>query len=385
VTGHTTLRGRPLVRCFSWDDSWPPRAFNFVTKEPPQIFGLSTVRLSNTIFQGRCKRSYVTGRIIFGEEQPIQNDTDVGVVDLYLRQKKAIPTKDNPDGRQAAFSYNLDNCERDRYLLKPVPLVYRTWMADGMFKEACKEDARTTHQEIAIKSLTQKCNDSPDTFFRQSPVKIWAFLLFPAQFLNQLGMVILVLALFPALIAIGYNCNDHRYFKYERLISLIPRYVVYFFAVQIALNFPQLIADREYLRLVGILCFFALVLYDVAIDAVSMMSFYMDTHFVLKGDLGEGILVCSKKQLNITGKDATHSRIRQLVPTVKDPTLILLLEGLICELQPINPSEWGNARINKQMLRLVSRPVFNHGNPVFNPSGKEVKLVGMGRQYELDG
>ena len=45
------------VRLFSQDDTWPPRAYNFVTKEPPQIFGLSTVRLSNTVFQGRCKRS----------------------------------------------------------------------------------------------------------------------------------------------------------------------------------------------------------------------------------------------------------------------------------------------------------------------------------------
>jgi hypothetical protein len=386
VTGRTALRGKPIVRLFSQDDTWPPRAYNFVTKEPPQIFGLSTVRLSNTVFQGRCKRSYITGHIIFGEEQPIQADTDVGVLDLYLRQKRAIRSKENPDGKQAAFSYNLDNCERDRYLLKPVPLVYRTWMADGMFREACKEDARTTHQEIAIKSLSQKCNDSPDTFFRQSPIKIWALLLFPAQFLNDLGMVVLVLVLFPILIAIGSNCNDHRYFRYERIISLIPRYVVYFFSAQIALAFPTLISNQEYLRLIGIMLFFCLVLYDVAIDMVSFMSFYMDTMYVIKGDLGEGILVCSKKQgMNLTGRDQTHSRIRQLVPTVKEPTLILLLEGLICELQPINPSEWGHARINKQMLRLVSRPVFNHTHPVFNPSGKEIKLVGMGREYALDG
>ena len=46
----------------------------------------------------------------------------------------------------------------------------------------------------------------------------------------------------------------------------------------------------------GIMLFFCLVLYDVAIDMVSWMSFYMDTMYVIKGDLGEGILVCSKKQ-----------------------------------------------------------------------------------------
>merc|ERR1712072_677573 len=114
-----------------------------------------------------------------------------------------------------------------------------------MFREQCKEDARTTHEEIAVQALMARCNDTPDTFARQSPIKIWAVFLFPAQFLGDLNMVMMCLFCFPLLCFLGHCFNDHRVYKYERAASFLVRYVVFFFVVGSLINFPQLLADKE--------------------------------------------------------------------------------------------------------------------------------------------
>jgi hypothetical protein len=219
---------------------------------------------------------------------------------------------------------------------------------------------------VAIKALQTRVNDSSDTFGQQSCVKIWALFLFPAQFLGSLSMVLTILALFPTLSVLGYLMNNPRQYKYERIISAPFRYYVNFFVVSLASDLATMLAQKEYMRCVGTVVGLALLTMDMLVDCAAILSFYTDTKYKVVEELGHGVMLCQRDGGSITGKDS-HSRLRQLAPSIKDPLIIILLEGLLCELKPVEPSEWSNAKGNRQMLRLVQCPVFDHLNPVWQP------------------
>jgi len=364
VMGFASGRGgKPLVRPFNWDVSEQGVTWGQLSKEPPEQFGLYPTRLMQSVFQGRCKRSFITGRITFGEDQPLTPETDIAIIDLYRRKAKHTVT-----GEAAMTEYQTDLylLERDKYMFKPVPLVYRTWTADGNFKELCKEDARLTHTDVAIKALQTRVNDSSDTFAQQSCVKIWALFLFPAQFLGSLSMVLTILCLFPTLSVLGFLMNNPRQYKYERFISAPFRYYVSFFVINLAASFATMLAQKEYMKAVGTMAGLCLLVTDMMVDLAMVLSFYTDTKYKVVEELGHVVMLCQREGGSITGKDS-HSRLRQLAPSIKDPLLICLLEGLLCELKPVEPSEWANAKANRQMLRLVQCPVFDHLNPVWQP------------------
>jgi hypothetical protein len=363
VVGFASWRGKPLVRPFSWDVSEKGVVWQQISREPPEQFGIYPTKLMMSVFQGRCRRSFITGRITFGEEQPLTADTDIALIDLYRRK-----TKNTVTGEAGMTEYQTDLylLERDKYMFKPVPLVYRTWTADGNFKELCKEDARLTHTDVAIKALQTRVNDSSDTFAQQSCVKIWALFLFPAQFLGSLSMVLTILALFPTLSVLGYLMNNPRQYKYERLVSSPFRYYVVAYVVQLAATLGTMLSQQEYMRCLGTVVGLCLLIMDVLVDLAAILSFYTDTKYKVVEQLGHGVMLCQRDGGSITGKDS-HSRLRQLAPSIKDPLIIILLEGLLCELKPVEPSEWSNAKGNRQMLRLVQCPVFDHLNPVWQP------------------
>lgn len=320
------------------DDGWPLK-LKFEKKN-----------LVSGLLMGKCRRSPMTGEITMEKPPAFPN---FQVVDLAGREIL-------PRSRHIL--------EEDKYLFKPIPLMYRTWLYQRHFVKP-EGFGRGRDMDYTVRqALGAFCLDLPMWDGRWSPLMMYAIIMFMSAL--TCSSLIISTACGAGLMscAISVSCNTPKAYRYDRWLSLPFRlaFLFYIFVV-----FPT----ESLLEILGTVVVLLLVLFELWAGDMSFFSTYrFHCSYTLLKCIGGRVYVCQREGAEglqtVFGRTADRvdpDMVKMAKWTVLNH-LIAEIEGMMVELRPMTPEDWSAAA---QDYHTNFAPVTYIGLPIFEDDASE--------------
>lgn len=256
------------------------------------------------------------------------NRFDFHAVDLWTR-----PTVEG----------SIEKLKKDRYLFKPVPLLYRTWMYHESYRHHKNIDASADDTGVIREILNFSAVDADLAAGRWSPLVA----LVPASFFCALTCDELSVGAAVVLTWImqraGMILNSPERYKELRFWLLIPRLAWIAFVIWRAISWVPQAVPLNIIGLAGTLIFCMLDFYYG--DKETMAKFRLSCQYEVIKVLPNRVFVCRRvgaadlEQL-FGSRGHVHQNVTGIGQWGKDMVLIAEIMGCIFELRPFNQKDW---------------------------------------------
>ncbi|CAE7368851.1 ftsH [Symbiodinium natans] len=320
----------------------------------PLRIKLEQKKVPPSVLMGQCRRSPLTGEVILHVDPAYPN---FQVVDLAGRDW--LP-------RNRLF------LEKDEYLFRPVPLMYRTWLYQSFFLNPSGLGKASDLDYVVRQALDAWCMDILIWDHRWSPVMAYAFIMFLSSLTLDGTIIAMACAIGLLTCAFAVSCNTARIYQRERWLSLPFRFA---FLCYILIFFPM----ATVLEAIGSTLLFLLVSTEIILgDCYFFPSYRFHCRYNILRSLGCRVYVCERD--GAVGMPAVVSRTpdkmpHQIVQLPKWTTqnhLIVELEGLMVELRPMRKEDWSKAAQEfgetQDPITFVSLPLCEYDGPEMQDS-----------------
>mmetsp|Transcript_1056 Transcript_1056/g.3020 ORF Transcript_1056/g.3020 Transcript_1056/m.3020 type:complete len:443 (-) Transcript_1056:107-1435(-) len=318
------------------------------------------------ICMGHASRSFITGRISLKE---LPAFPDFCLVDLWDRD-----TLEGP----------LSEIVADKYLFKPVPLKYRTWMYHYNYVNK-RFLGQSDHTSEILDVLSDKCIDESVGAGRWSPIICYAPLALGACLTEDQIFVMTAAFSLVLLYFVAWNWNTPPGYKYSRIITLPVRLVliIYFF-MRIRPKEPPV-------AIIGIVVGLVCILVDVIAGDIGMgIGYRYQCSYDVLRTLPEGVLVCRRIGANFSKGSRTQDTplvddsISGLFPWLTSHHIIAEIQGLIVELHPLSKREWlvlqHKYSVTEVPLTFASTGTFNEERPTVAECDEDTRYEVLSRE-----
>ncbi|CAE7667664.1 ftsH [Symbiodinium pilosum] len=306
----------------------------------------------SSVLMGNCRRSPLTGEVILNMDPAYPN---FQVVDLAGRDR--LPK-------------NRLYLEKDEYLFKPVPLMYRTWLYQSFFLHPSGLGKASDLDYVVRQALSAFCLDVTIWDNRWSPVMAYAFIMFLSSLTLDSTIIALACGIGLLTCAFAVACNTAKAYQRERWLSLPFRVA---FLCYILISFPA----ATVLEAIGSTLLFLLVSAEIILgDCYFFPSYRFHCKYDILRSLGYRVYVCARD--GAVGMPAYVGRTPDRMPlqVVQLPKwttqnhLIVELEGLMVELRPMREEDWTKAA---QEFEETNVPITFVSLPLCEYDGPEVE------------
>ncbi|CAE7946091.1 unnamed protein product [Symbiodinium sp. KB8] len=238
---------------------------------------------------------------------------------------------------------SVEKLKRDKYLFKPVPMLYRTWLYHESYRNTRSHNTTSDDSGVIRQILSKDCIDADISAGRWSPLVP----LLPAAFCCALtcdelsvGTAVLLAWLIQK---VGNDLNKPERYKKLRLWLLLPRLAWVGFLIFRALSWLPEAAILNIVGLAGTLLFCCIdFLYG---DRESANKYRLNCSYEVVKVLPNRVFVCRRvgatdfeKLFGYRG--TVHQNISGIGSWGRNMTLIAELMGCIFELRPFTAKDW---------------------------------------------
>eukprot|EP00392_Amoebophrya_sp_AT5.2_P009407 g9435.t1 len=297
-------------------------------------------------------------------ERDLDNVNDFYVVDLFTG-------RDIIGGLPSELTQEL-------YLMKPKPLMMRTWLFHQIWDECSNEKTRLECiQEAMAVPLIHRRDLSPYQeshkiqFVNLSPAVSMLFLIVFMAFTQQFFALLIADCVLLFCILVSFGWNDQHHFSYVRPLTALFRYPLYFYLFAGTISPVDYLIDEDVLGFLGSLLVLACVLWEVFLDFSVLITWTDRRPMQVLKDLNDGErqtgsthvyvvnAVPRKRSLNapkIKGGAMRNEEVDEDICGIRpddwnnDQTCMVVAElhGLICQLVPMHFEDY-RALTKKQM------------------------------------
>lgn len=317
--------------------------FPMSRREPKDLGGL----------MGRCVRSPITGEVHLKSSPSQQEHGDFQVIDLFTRRR---------------LGGGVEALSTDKYLFKPVPLLYRTWIYHFLYNagKVVTGDSAMDQDAMVKHVLSYKCIDRPTVSAgRWSPSMVYVPLSLASTLTNDYALVGFTTFVLVILFGISYCMNTPDTYRYGRLGTTALR-VIYLLGLLIWLGSSSF---DDGVAILGWLVVFGLCAADLFVGDVAMATCYwMHCQYDVVRCLPNRVFVC--RRTGAAGTQLPGAKTEKIDEKVTgmgrwDPTysLIMDLQGLLVELLPMTLLDW---EALSDTFRMTSKPPYYVGIDAYN-------------------
>eukprot|EP00929_Paragymnodinium_shiwhaense_P083479 TRINITY_DN44512_c0_g1_i1.p1 TRINITY_DN44512_c0_g1~~TRINITY_DN44512_c0_g1_i1.p1 ORF type:complete len:406 (-),score=96.34 TRINITY_DN44512_c0_g1_i1:293-1510(-) len=271
--------------------------------------GSETAPLMGTAF-----RQVLTGEVRL---ERVPKRLDYTVVDLWTRPCLL--------GKIKQFVY-------DRYLFKPVPMTYRTWIYHSLYRGGMIQ--ADTGEDLMTTTLKQHCIDQPETCGRFSPALMYFPSCLGAALTGDKVFVTICVVVAALLHRLAAELNVPKWYRYNRLASLPFRAIfIFYLLARIGGDFTNVLGT--FIVLVGAIA-------DIVLgDVRQLTSCNLICQYEIVRELPNRVFVCRRigaisTNLNLRISDT----ISGLAIWETNFVLIADIKGLLVELRPVTIEDW---------------------------------------------
>jgi hypothetical protein len=310
-------------------------------------------------FMNTAIRNPITGQVRL---EGVEEWLDFAFVDLWTRpQLLATP----------------DQLSQDKYMLKPKPLLYRSWVYHGLHsKENQLEFEEEDETEPAVvQALKTPCIDANVSGGRWSPVMVLAPQLFPVVLVGNFVLILVCLITFLFCLFLAVNINTHQYYRAQRIVTF-PIRLIFIIILFDSVSVPSLLNQGLIIQAIGYIIAVGMSMVDLFLgDGVAMLCRQLECTYEPIRELPHNVWVCKKKDGQPTGATGSMQDKRDRgkidkgitgVPNwdeCTDLALIADVDGLLVELIKPSKDEW-NAFFD--IYRRSGQPIKYMGQECFN-------------------
>jgi hypothetical protein len=272
-------------------------------------------------------RNYITGRVSLRGVMFEDEGHDFHLVDLKSR---------------LYLSGCLKDFENDKYVFRPIPLPYHTWLYHEAYRGDDVRNIGIGETAMLKKAISYNCNNVPGNMGLWSPVMAYAPMSLVATLTGDKSLVVLAVAVTVLCFVVSVMSNCASLYLRARHIMIPPRAA---FAVFLALRF-QLV--ESVFGTVAYLAVWAFVLVDVLYGDLQRLSvFKYSCHYEIMQALPNRVFVCKRhgvahnegyfRRMFIRGEvdsDLTGTGWSKILALVAD------VQGILFELRPMDAEEW---------------------------------------------
>lgn len=256
------------------------------------------------------------------------NRYDFHAVDLWTR-----PTVEG----------SIEKLKKDRYLFKPIPMLYRTWMYHESYRHHKNIDATSEDAGVIREILNFMCIDADLSAGRWSPLVA----LLPASFCCALTCDELSVGAAVVLTWImqraGMMLNSPERYKELRFWLLLPRLTWMAFVIWRAVSW---IPDAVALNIIGLIGTLIFCLLDLFYgDKETFAKYRLSCSYEILKTLPNRVFVCRRVgaadlEKLFGGRGHVHQNVTGIGAWARDMVVIAEIMGCIFELQPFSQKDW---------------------------------------------
>eukprot|EP00435_Cladocopium_sp_Y103_P021897 s2539_g5.t1 len=256
------------------------------------------------------------------------NRYDFHAVDLWTR-----PTVEG----------SIEKLKKDRYLFKPIPMLYRTWMYHESYRHHKNIDATSEDAGVIREILNFMCIDADLSAGRWSPLVA----LLPASFCCALtcdelsvgGAVVLTWIMQRA----GMMLNSPERYKELRFWLLLPRLTWMAFVIWRAVSWIPDAVPLNIIGLIGTLIFCLLDLFYG--DKETFAKYRLSCSYEILKTLPNRVFVCRRVgaadlETLFGARGHVHQNITGIGAWAREMVVIAEIMGCIFELRPFSQKDW---------------------------------------------
>lgn len=295
-----------------------------LTKEAGQITLDRMELIDLNGLMGKALRSYVTGKVAL--RGGVEMSDDFFVIDLWKR--------DSVQGSPWILS-------KDRYLFRPIPLMYRTWIFHSYYNagEVVGNDNGT---DAMLKHVfSQKCIDVTDVpTGRHSSALYYAPMALATCLSQSVFVCFACCAVLVAILIVSAQANTPAMYRFTRAITLLPR-IVWLVVLFVFL-------EGEAFHIIGTIFAVLIAFYDfLKGDLPVLTSYRYHASYEVIRSLPNRIFVCRRTGGGMDEYDQpgrrgvpVHECISGIGHWDSDMVLLTDLSGMIVELKPMSIDDW---------------------------------------------
>lgn len=286
-------------------------------------------------FMHTAIRNPITGQIRL---EGVEDWLDFAFVDLWTR-----PT----------LSGTPDQLSNDRYMMKPKPLMYRSWVYHGLQAQEQQNELENKQDDPAIlRALASPCIDSGISAGRWSSVMLLAPQVFPIVLVGNFLLMTVCLMTFLFNLFVAVHLNHHEWYRAQRLVTL-PVRVIFLVVLFDSVSVPSLLNQGKIVNAMGYIIATVMSLLDIVTgDGVALLCRGLECKYEIIRELPNNVWVCKRKDGQPEGSGSTTQAKRDRVKIHSgicgvhnwdeclDLVLIADVHGLLVELVRPNKDEW---------------------------------------------
>lgn len=324
-------------------------------------------------FRGTAVRNPITGQVRL---EAVDDFLDFAFVDLWTRP---------------SLTGTPDQLDSDRYMMKPRPLLYRTWIFHGLQDHAEKLENEGIAEDdeadpAVLQALKASCIDAPVGGGRWSPVMVLAPQLFPVVLVGEFSLMFVCLFTFLFCLFVAVQANHHEYYRAQRLITF-PVRLIFLSILFNSVSVSALLQQGKIINVIGYVVAACMTMIDLCMgDGVALLCRSLEVSYEPIRELPHSVWVCRKSNGGggATGGSSSMQDKRDRVTIDKgivgvhnwdectDLCLIADVQGLLVELVKPNKDEW-NAFFNQ--YRKTGHPVKYMSQESFNVMKQTIEDV----------
>jgi len=279
----------------------------------------------------------------------------------------------------------------DKYLFKPIPLMYRTWIYHCMVKSGAVLSGKHDESGLLKHVMSQFCIDAPTVGGRTSPMVYYVPLAIGACLTGNTFLVVITLAVIAVVLTIAKATNTPSTYRKSRLWSL-PLRLLYFAAVLLFLDFSS------FITLLGFFLTIVLAIVDfVQGDLAALLAYKLHCTYRVLHSLEGRLWVCYRdgafaweEMFGDRGK--VHEDVSNLAVWERRHHLIADIGDLLVELQPLSEDDWAALRerylVGSDPIPYLAIDAFDMDQSSSDPKSKMSKILalrkGAGEEEDAD-
>jgi hypothetical protein len=275
---------------------------------------------------GKARRSAITGEVSLRRSTSMPDFT---IVDLYERSRV-----------EGSLEGSLSSFKEDKYLFKPIPLLYRTWFYHYYYLYDQSKLIQTADESATVKYvLGQRTIDANESAGRWSPLMCYVPMVFCTCLTGDMLLVGPGVCAIIAIYMITVFSNIPQLYRFTRVI-LLPVRLLYILVI--ALRFQGL----DMIGVIGVILAGMMFLADLILgDLRCLFCYRLHCQYEVVQVLPQRIFVCKVKGASHMEEDGAERRIVNEAVTgignwEKNMALVADLYGILVELTPLNTDDW---------------------------------------------
>jgi len=290
---------------------------------------------NNSSLMGKTWRNPITGTIHMHEAEA---QLDFALVDLWNSERKTEEKY-------------LNRLAMDKYLFRPVPLAYRTWMYHSVTQyekdNPSLANAKKPNDWILKETMASSCIDASMTAGRASPVRFYTVMVPIASFTMDIYFICILIFAFTILLGTSKSMSIFDMYKNIRLYTLIPRGLFTLYALIHFIAADPLVKGN-FLAALAFVSVIALSVVDLLTgDIIQFATTRLNCTYDVIHDLSGPVYVCRRlgdlerpARLNFRGHMPFEITGLHRWDACPDLSLIADVQGVLCELFPLAKEDW---------------------------------------------